>query len=156
MTLFRRTIGVAMAAMLLLVAAGPASAAAPRVETWTNDVDTPYIDCGTFEAHGVWTISHVLTTYTDNAGSPVRDREKVEFKGAFVNPETGASISDGGQIIWFDTLDADGNFLTTMQNVVRRSTYLHAAGRTDFQTFEHHGVDRFDVNAAAACAALGA
>ena len=43
-----------------------------------------------------------------------------------------------------------------MQNVVRKSAYLHAAGRTDFQTIVHHGVDRFDVNVAAACAALGA
>ena len=153
----RRTIGIGLAAgLLLLVAAGPASAAAPQVYTWSNDVDSPYFDCGSFEAHGVWSISHVLTIYVDGAGTPVRDREKVEFTGSFVNPDTGASIADSGQIIWFDTLDADGNYVTTMQNVVRKSAYLHAAGRTDFQTFEHHGVDRFDANVAAACAALGA
>ena len=42
----RRTIGLGLAAGLLLVAAGPASAAAPQVYTWSNDVDSPYFDCG--------------------------------------------------------------------------------------------------------------
>jgi hypothetical protein len=152
----RRSIGLGLAAGLLLAAAGPASAAAPYVDTWANPVDVEYFDCGSFQAHGVWTVSHVLTTYVNGAGAPIRDREKVEFVGAFVNPLTGASISDSGQIIWFDTFDADGNFLTTMSNVVRRSDYFTVAGRTDFQTFAHHGVDRFDVNVPAACAALGA
>ena len=68
-------------------------------------VDAPYFDCGSFEAHGVWTVSHVLTIFFDADGTPIRDREKVEFTGAFVNPLSGASISDSGQILWFDTLE---------------------------------------------------
>ena len=43
-----------------------------------------------------------------------------------------------------------------MSNVVRRSDYFKVAGRTDYQTGAFHGVDRFDVNIPAACAALGA
>jgi len=153
----RRTIGLGLAAGLLtLAAAGPASAAAPLVTTWENDVDAPYFDCGTFVANGVWHVTHVLTIYVANDGTPIRDREKVEFTGSFVNHATGASISDSGQSMWFDTLDADGNFLTTMLNTVRRSDYFKAAGRIDFQSGAHHGVDRFDVNIPAACAALGA
>jgi hypothetical protein len=152
----RRTISLGLGAGLLLTAAGTASANAPQVYTWTNDVNVEYFDCGSFVAHGAWSISHVLTIYTDTAGTPLRDREKVEFTGAFVNPNTGASIRDAGQIIYFDTLDADGNFLTTMKNEVRHSDYFQVAGRTDFQSGAHHGVDRFDVNIPAACAALGA
>ena len=153
---FRRTIGLGLGVGLLLSAAGPAAAAAPEVDTWTNDVDVPYFDCGSFVAHGVWSVSHVLTIYVDADGTPIRDREKVEFTGAFVNPDTGASIADSGQIIWFDELNPDGSFLATWNNVVRKSAYLHAAGRTDFQTGVSRGVDRFDVNVDAACAALGA
>jgi hypothetical protein len=156
MQLLRRTIGIGIAAALLLAAAGPAAATAPEVETWTNEVDTPYFDCGDFVANGVWTVSHVLTTYLDRDGTPLRDREKVEFSGAFVNAETGASIPDSGQIIWFDDLAPDRSFLATWSNVIRRSAYLKVAGRTDFQTGVHHGVERFDVNIPAACAALGA
>jgi hypothetical protein len=153
----RRAVGLVLGAALLLAAAGPASAAAaPEVSTWENQVDVPYFDCGTFQAHGVWTVSHVLTVWFDADGAPLRDREKVEFTGSFVNPDTGASIADAGQIIYFDTLDADWNYVTTMRNDVRKSAYLHAAGRTDFQTGVRHGMDRFDVNVPAACAALGA
>jgi hypothetical protein len=152
----RRTIRLALGGGLLaLAAAGPASAAAPQVYTWEKDVDAPYFDCGSFVANGVWHVSHVLTIYVANDGTPIRDREKVEFTGGFVNHDTGASIGDSGQSIWFDTLDADGSFLTTMLNTVRRSDYFTFAGRVDFQTGAHHGVDRFDVNIPAACAALG-
>jgi hypothetical protein len=107
-------------------------------------------------AHGVWHVTDILTVYLDSSGTAIRDREKVEFTGSFTNPDTGASIPDAGQIIWFDTLDADGNFLTTMRNSVRRSDYFQVAGRTDFQSSADHGVDRFGVNVPAACAALGA
>ena len=152
----RRMMGAGLVAGLLLAGAQPAAAASPEVYTWSNDVDAAYFDCGSFEAHGVWTVSHVLTFYLDQEGTAIRDREKVEFTGAFVNPETGASIRDSGQIMWFDTLAPDGSYLTTMSNVIRRSDYFKVAGRTDFQHGTFHGVDRFDVNIPAACAALGA
>jgi hypothetical protein len=145
--------GVASLALTLLVSAS-ALAAAPQVYTWTNPVDVPYFSCDTFEVNGVWTVSHRLTVFLDGAGNPVRDIEKVDFVGAFVNQETGASIADSGHIVWFDTLDADGNYLTTVSNSVRLNRYLHSAGRDDFQTGAFHGRNGWD-GIDAACAALG-
>ena len=152
----RRIIGAGAAVAFLLVTAVPALAASPEVDTWSNDVDVPYLDCGTFEAHGVWTVSHRLTIYFDQAGTPIKDHEIIDFRGAFVNPDTGASIPDSGRSIYFDTLAPDYSFLTTVMTGVRHSAYLHAAGRSDFQTGAHHGIDRFDAGVIAACDALGA
>jgi hypothetical protein len=152
-----RTIGSGLAAIgLALGINGTVLAAQPEVVTWTNHVDVPYFSCGTFEAHGVWAITHHLTLYVDQTGTAIRDTEVVDFSGAFVNPVSGASIADSGRITYFDTLDADGNYLTTMANVVRHSAYLHSAGRTDYQSGRFVGIDRFDAGLADACAALGA
>ncbi|MBI3745471.1 MAG: hypothetical protein HY264_02885 [Chloroflexi bacterium] len=152
-----RHIGSGLAAITLaLGVSGTALAGQPQVYTWSNSVDTEYFDCGSFVAHGVWNVSHRLTFFLDAGGTAVRDIEVIEFAGAFVNPDTGASIPDSGRITFFDTLDAKGDYLTTMSNVVRHNAYLHSAGRTDFQTGAYHGMDAFDAGVAAACAALGA
>jgi hypothetical protein len=152
-----RHIATGLAAVALaLGVSGTALAAQPQVYTWSNAVDTEYFDCGSFVAHGVWDISHRLTFFVDEAGTAVRDIEVIEFAGAFVNPLTGASIADSGRITFFDTLDANGDYLTTMSNVVRHNAYLHSAGRSDFQSGAYHGMDRFDAGVVAACAALGA
>ena len=133
----------------------PALAAAPTVDTWSIEVDAPYFDCGTFEAHGVWTVSHSLKTFYSKDGTPIRDIEQMSFTGAFVNPDTGASIRDSGKVEYFDVLAPDFSYVSTAANVLRRSDYFKVAGRTDrSETF--HGVDRFDINIPAACAALGA
>ncbi len=155
--MLRRILTGSTAAMVLALGlAFPAAAATPQVYTGSNDVDVAYFDCGTFVAHGVWTISHRLTIFLDAAGNPVRDHEIVDFAGAFVNPDTGASISDSGRIVYFDTLDSNGDYLTTIKNFVRRNAYLHEAGRYDFQTDAFHGMSRFDAGISAACNALGA
>jgi hypothetical protein len=79
----------------------------------------------------------------------------VSFTGAFVNHRNGKSIADAGKVIYFDTLGPDFSYLSTDANVVRKSTYFKVAGRaTNDGSF--HGVDQFDVNIPAACAALGA
>ena len=117
-------------------------------------VDAPYFDCGTFTAHGVWTVSHVLKTWFHPDGTPDRDIEQMSFSGAFVNPVTGVSIADSGKVIYFDTLAPDFGYLSTDANVLRRSAYFQVAGRAK-NDGSFHGVDRFDVNIPAACAALG-
>ena len=153
----RRLIVASTSAGVLAVAlAIPAAAYSPEVVTWTNDVDVPYFDCGSFEAHGVWTVSHRLTLFRDASGVAVSDHEIVDFKGAFVNPATGASIPDSGRTVYFDTLAPDGSYLTTIQNSVRRNPYLHESFRYDFQTGAAHGMSRFDAGVDAACEALGA
>jgi hypothetical protein len=117
-------------------------------------VDAPYFECDGFTAHGVWTVSHVLKTWFLADGTPDRDIEQMSFTGAFVNPDTGASISDSGKVIYFDTLAPDFSYLSTDANVLRRSVYFQVAGRAK-NDGSFHGVDRFDVNIPAACAALG-
>jgi len=151
----RRLAGILSAMTLTLAIAGPALASAPEVSSWTNQVDAPYFDCGSFGAHGVWTVSHVLKTFYDNNGTPIRDIEQMSFTGAFVNPDTGASIRDAGKVEYFDVLAPDSSYVSTAANVLRRSDVFKVAGRAD-RSGTFHGVDRFDVNVPAACAALGA
>ena len=152
----RRILGTSATVLLTLALAGPVAAAQPEVITWSNPVDRPFLDCGTFEAHGVWTVRHVLTLFPGADGTPIRDIEQMSFVGSIVNPDTGASIEDSGKVVYFDTLAPDGSYLTTYANTVRRSDYFTVAGRQNWQDGSFHGVDRFDVNIPAACAALGA
>jgi hypothetical protein len=104
---------------------------------------------------GVWDISHKLTIFSDASGDPIRDIERVDFRGAFVNSETGASVPDSGSIIFFDTLAPNGSYLTTFMNQVRKSAWMHGAGRIDFHTGTYHGHDgETAAGVAALCAAL--
>jgi len=153
----RALAGALVTAGLLVASAVPASAAAPQVTTWTHHaVDPDYFECNGQPIDGVWDTSHRLTVFFTNGGVPVRDVEDMTFVGEFVNPANGKSIADSGQAIFFDTLDANGNFLTTMMNSVRHSRYFRVAGRDDFQSGAHYGVNRWDAGVAAACSALGA
>ena len=154
----RMTAGGALLALgVLMGVAAPASAATPEFHEWTNHaVDPGYFDCDGTPITGDWQVSHHLTIFFAADGTPTRDIEIVDFTGAFVNPDNGRSIADSGRSIFFDTLAPDYSFLTTMMNSVRHSAYFHAAGRTDFQSGAHSGMDNFDKGYAAACAALGA
>jgi hypothetical protein len=151
----RRAAALAMAGAALLVSAGSAIAATPTVDSWTVHVERPFLDCPDFAVVGVWDISHKLTLYFDSEGTATRDTERVDFAGQLVNASTGASVSDSGTRIFFDTLAPDGSFLTTYMVSVRHSTYIHGAGRTDFQTGDFHGRDGLDpAGIAALCEAL--
>jgi hypothetical protein len=144
-----------LAGAALLVSAVPAVAATPTVETTTVHVERPFVDCPTFATTGVWDITHRLTVFYDAAGIATRDIERVDFSGRIVNSSTGAWVPDSGTRIFFDTLAPDGSFLTTYAVEVRHSSYVHGAGRTDFQTGDFRGLDAFDpANVAALCDAL--
>lgn len=151
-----RFAALALAVPALLVSAAPVAAATPTVASWTVHVERPFVDCAGFSTVGVWDISHRLTTYFSPAGIATRDIEQVDFVGAIVNGSTGAAVPDRGSRIFFDTLAPDGSFLTTYLVEVRKSAYVHSAGRTDFQTGDSHGLDGFDDDGIAAlCGALG-
>lgn len=140
----------------LLVTAAPAAAAAPTVETWTVHVERPFVDCPDFSVVGIWDISHRLTLFVDTNGTPIRDIERVDFRGRLVNTSTGGSVADSGSRIFFDTLAPDGSYLATYGVQVRHSEYIHTAGRTDFQTGVFHGRDGMGAGSIAAlCDALG-
>ena len=146
----------AIAGGLLLALVPAASAAAPTVDTWSNPRYGPYLDCPTFAVYGDWSVSHSLKTFYTNDGTPTRDIETVTFTGRFVNPDNGKWVPDSGRATYFDTLDADYNYLTTMSNSQRTSAYVHGAGRRDFQLDTFRGRDgESEVNVAALCAALG-
>ena len=152
----RRMTAIASAIAIALLAAGTATASAPVSESWTSNVDRPYLYCPTFTVNGVWAISHTLTFFFDNNGVAIRDTELIDFRGSFVNATTGASVQDSGRILFFDTLAPDGSYLTTVANQVRHSKYMHGAGRIDFQREVYHGTDGENAaGVAALCAALG-
>jgi hypothetical protein len=151
-----RVAALVMASAALALSAGTAAAAAPTVDSWTVHVERPFIDCPDFSTLGVWDVSHRLTIFYDEEGTPVRDIEQVEFSGRIVNTETGAWVADSGARTFFDTLAPDGSFLTTYAVEQRHSLYIPGAGRTDFQTGDFNGLNAFDpANIAALCEALG-
>jgi hypothetical protein len=151
-----RVLALALAGSALLITAAPAAAASPTVDTWTVHVERPFVDCDGFSTAGVWDITHRLTTFYNSAGVATRDIEAVDFVGEIVNTSTGASVPDSGARTFFDTLAPDGSFLTTYMVEMRRSAYVHTAGRTDFQTGDFRGTSGFDdAGIAALCEALG-
>jgi hypothetical protein len=151
-----RAAGLALAGVLSLLTAAPAAAAAPTVESWTVHVERPFVDCDGFGTVGIWDIAHRLTVFYDASGTAIRDQERIDFSGRIVNASSGAWVPDSGSRIFFDTLAPDGSFLTTYMVEVRHSTYLHGAGRTDFQTGESRGLASFQpAHIDALCEALG-
>jgi len=139
-----------------MLTASPAAAAAPTVTTWTVHVERPFVDCPDFSVLGVWDITHRLTLFVNAQGTPTRDIEQVDFRGRLVNTSTGASVPDSGSRTFFDTLAPDGSYLATYGVQVRKSDYIHTAGRTDFQTGAFHGRDGMGPGSISAlCEALG-
>ena len=150
-----RAAALTLAGAALLSTASIAAAASPTVDVFTVHRDATIADCGGFTIDASWDITHRLTTFSDEDGVATRDIERVDYTGRFTNGETGAWVPDGGTRIFFDTLAPDGSFLTTYMVEVRKSAYVHVAGRTDFQTGSFHGTFGFDDDGIAAlCDAL--
>jgi hypothetical protein len=151
----RRIAGLGLASAALVLSASPAAATSPTVDTWTVHVERPFVDCPTFSTTGIWDIRHRLTIFFDGDGTATRDIEQVDFSGRIVNASTGDSVADSGARTFFDTLAPDGSFLTTYMVQVRKSAYVHTAGRIDFQTGEFNGRDGLgSAGIAALCQAL--
>jgi hypothetical protein len=152
----RRLAATLFAGAALLLSAVPALAAKPSVESWDAQREGPFEDCPGFSTIGSWDIHHKLTYFYDSDGIAIRDIDQVDFTGRIVNAETGAWVPDSGSRTFFDTLAPDGSFLTTYMVTVRKSDYVHDAGRVDFQTGGFHGHEGFTPdNIAALCEALG-
>jgi hypothetical protein len=162
-----RRIGLLAASAALVittVGAGAASAAAPERYSWTNHVDGPALDCPDFTAYGEWDISHELTLYLDQAGTPASDLERIAFSGRFYNPETQVSVADRGTKRFLDTFAADGSYASTIFTYQRIDRFVGEAGRVvlgpqdafgdqaELRSVGHEGFT--DTNIAALCAAL--
>jgi hypothetical protein len=153
----RRLAATFFACAALALAAAPALAVQPTVERETRHRETPFVDCPGFATVGIWDISRKLTYFYNSDGLAIRDRDEIEFDGRIVNVETGAWVPDHGSRTFFDTLAPDGSFLETYMIVVRKSDYVHQAGRVDLQTGEFNGHEGFGPgDIAALCEALGA
>ena len=151
----RRLAATLFAGVALALSAVPAMAVKPTVETWDVQREGPFEDCPGFATIGVWDIHHKLTYFYDSDGIAIRDTDEVDFTGRIVNAETGAWVPDSGSRTFFDTLAPDGSYLTTYMVTVRKSDYVHDAGRVDFQTGAFRGHDGFTPdNIAALCEAL--
>ena len=154
-TLRNRVVATALAGATLTLVAGPAAAVTPTTETSSAHVARPLLDCPDFTVLGVWEISHRLKFFYDSAGVATRDIEQVDFRGRLVNESNGTWVADSGARTYFDTLAPDGSYLTTYAVQMRRSAYIHTAGRTDFQTGDFAGRDGFGPDGIAAlCGAL--
>ena len=151
-----RMSAIALAGIAAVAIAGPAAAVTPTVETRIDHVVVSWFDCGGFTVLAEWDIAHKITYYYDSDGVAIRDIERVDFTGRLSNPVSGAWVTDWGTRIFFDTLAPDGSFLATTMVTVRKSAYLHDAGRVDFQTGVAHGRFYGDADVAALCEALGA
>lgn len=152
----QRVVALVIACSAMLLSAAPAAAVTPTVQTWTVHVERPFVDCPDFSTVGIWDITHKLTLFYGGDGVAIRDIEAIDFTGRVVNGATGDWVADRGSRTFFDTLAPDGSFLTTYMVQVRKSAYIHTAGRVDFQTGEAFGKDGFgDANIAALCEALG-
>jgi len=151
----RRAIALAAACAASVLAVGSATAIQPITVTASLPIERPFDPCPDFDVIGSWQIDRKLVLYLDDTGTPIRDIERISFSGRLINAETGAWVPDSGQRIFFDTLDANGDFLTTVVNDVRKSQYVHGATRFDFQTGDFHGKDAMSPeNWAALCEAL--
>lgn len=149
----------AVGAALVMALAPAAAAAAPEVYLRNGNSYSPgYYHCGPasggFDIDGDWAITGRLTVFVTNDGVPVRDIEEIHFDGRWVNPSNGKWTSDKGGLTFFDTLNPDGSFDTTFLNMHRAGSYLHVAGRVNFQDGSFRGHGESDAQVAALCAAL--
>ena len=155
-SLRNRVAATVVAGAALALAAGPAAAVTPTTETWSDHLERAFTDCGGFTVIGAWDFDHKVTFYYGADGVAIRDIEHLDFSGRLINSVTGAWVADAGARTFFDTLAPDGSYLTTYSVQVRKSEYVHTAGRLNFQNDDFHGVDGFTAaNMAALCQALG-
>ncbi len=159
-SLTRHLAALSLAGVCAASLAPVVSAAAPEVFVSSGAAyDAGYFHCGPadggFAIDGDWAITRRLTIFSTNDGVPVRDIEDIRFDGRWVNPENGKWAPDKGALTFFDTLNPDGSFATTMLNMHRTGTYLHGAGRIDFTDGLFRGRDaESSVDVAALCAGL--
>jgi hypothetical protein len=151
-----RAAALAIISVATLLTAAPAIAATPTVQSSERHIERPFVDCPDFSVTGSWDLSSRLTTFYDADGTAIRDIERVEFAGRLINTASGSWVADSGARTFFDTLAPDGSYLTTYMVSVRKSQYVHTAGRTDFQTGAFSGHDGLDAaGVAALCETLG-
>ncbi|MDP9310401.1 MAG: hypothetical protein M3Q08_11415 [Pseudomonadota bacterium] len=92
---FTRFLVGAILAVFTLVPAMPTRAAAPHIERFYNEgADLHLLDCGTFFVNGQFREAVTVTTFLDEAGTPVQLKVHVMFDGQLTNEATGTTLRD--------------------------------------------------------------
>src|SRR6266567_1174012 len=137
-------------AVLALALAPVAAAEAPTIVEQSLHRSIPnFVSCPGFTVAGEFDINRTLFTFTDNAGTPIRQVIHVHFVGTLTNTSTGKSIPDeGNQIVTtdlttgttivdgrirVDTAPGEGVILAQVGRIVRdaQGNVLFLAGEND-------------------------
>jgi hypothetical protein len=90
----RLLILTALALSSILLIAQPASATPPSVETFHDEGEFLFADCGTFQLTETFTFDVRVTTFFNAQGDAVRATEHVTFVGVITNSVSGNTYPD--------------------------------------------------------------
>ena len=88
----------ALALSSILLIAQPASATPPSVETFHDEGEFVFADCGTFLLTETFTVDVRVTTFFNAQGDAVRATEHVTFVGVITNSASGNTYPDPGHL----------------------------------------------------------
>ena len=125
----------ALALSGILLIAQPASATPPSVETFHDEGEFVFEDCGTFLLTETFTVDVRVTTFFNAQGDAVRVAEHINFVGVITNSDSGNTYRDPGHHQFITDLTTG---LTTVVGVVFNTPVpglgpvLHDAGKIVF------------------------
>jgi hypothetical protein len=147
--------------LLPLVFAAPAAAVEPTHDVVTlHRVINPFVTCPGFTVIGEFDLTREITTFYDEAGTPVKRIIYAEITGTVTNALTGQSLPTAGHRIFHYDLVTGELFTTGSNNFTKLpdgGVAIAGAGRLVFDVqgrlIEHDGPDSAD-EIAQTCAAL--
>ena len=90
----RLLVFTALALSSILLIAQPAGATPPSVETFHEEDDFLFADCGTFRLTETFTLDLRVTTFFNAQGDPVRATTHVNYVGVITNSLSGNTYPD--------------------------------------------------------------
>jgi hypothetical protein len=125
----------ALALSSILLIAQPAGATPPSVQTFHDEGEFLFADCGTFQLTETFTVDVRVTTFFNAQGDAVRATEHVNFVGVITNSASGNTYPDPGhhQIVT-DLTTGETTFvgLVFLTPVPRLGPVLHDTGKVIF------------------------
>jgi hypothetical protein len=125
----------ALALSSILLLAQPASATPPSVETFHEEGEFEFADCGTFLLTETFTVDVRVTTFFNAQGDAVRATEHVNFVGVITNSLSGNTYPDRGHLqIVTDLTTGETTFvgLVFLTTVPGLGPVLHDTGKVIF------------------------
>jgi hypothetical protein len=104
----RRILAACLAILLALAQVSPAFAASPEIEHFRiSGTDLHIIDCGTFFVNFEFDFKVSVTTFFNQAGTPVKFKEQLILNGQFTNETTGQTLLERDRNTLFQDLQSD-------------------------------------------------